>query len=129
MVGFTRAFHNDLRQGFDAVNIERFPWLEELKQAPWSGVLCLGMGGSAAGGDFLAALTSHEGGCPLVVHRDYTLPAWFDPTWLVLARVTAATPKRPSPLLKRPSAVVERSSSSPPVACWRACPNSPLDAT
>ena len=42
MVGFTRAFHNDLRQGFDAVNIERFPWLEELKQAPWSGVLCLG---------------------------------------------------------------------------------------
>ena len=85
MVGFTRAFHNDLRQGFDAVNIERFPWLEELKQAPWSGVLCLGMGGSAAGGDFLAALTSHEGGCPLVVHRDYTLPAWFDPTWLVLA--------------------------------------------
>ena len=85
MVGFTRMFHDDLRNGFDAVNEERFPWLSELKQAPWSGVLCLGMGGSAAGGDFLAALTAHEGGCPVMVHRDYTLPAWFDATWLVLA--------------------------------------------
>ena len=43
------------------------------------------MGGSAAGGDFLAALTAHVGGCPVIVHRDYTLPAWFDATWLVLA--------------------------------------------
>ena len=85
MVGFTRMFHDDLRNGFDAVNEERFPWLSELKQAPWSGVLCLGMGGSAAGGDFLAALTAHSGGCPVMVHRDYTLPAWFDATWLVLA--------------------------------------------
>ena len=85
MVNFTRKFHDDLRQGFDAVNEERFPWLAELKQAPWSGVLCLGMGGSAAGGDFLASLTTHSGGCPVMVHRDYTLPAWFDATWLVLA--------------------------------------------
>ena len=58
MVGFTRMFHDDLRNGFDAVNEERFPWLSELKQAPWSGVLCLGMGGSAAGGDFLAYLAN-----------------------------------------------------------------------
>ena len=47
--------------------------------------MCLGMGGSAAGGDFLAALTEHDGGCPVVVRRGYSLPAWFDATWLVLA--------------------------------------------
>ena len=85
MVGFTQRFHDDLRQGFDAINSERYPWLDDLRKAPWSGVLCLGMGGSAAGGDFLAALTAHDGGCPVVVHRGYTLPAWFDATWLVLA--------------------------------------------
>ena len=80
MVGFTQRFHEDLRRGFEAVNETRFPWLSELKQAPWSGVLCLGMGGSAAGGDFLAALTASSGGCPVMVHRDYSLPAWFDAT-------------------------------------------------
>ena len=85
MVGFTQTFHQDLHDGFEAITVERFPWLEDLKKAPWSGVICLGMGGSAAGGDFLAALTAREGKCPVVVHRDYTLPTWFDGTWLVLA--------------------------------------------
>ena len=85
MVGFTRSFHRDLRDGFSSVSVERYPWLEDLRKAPWSGVLCLGMGGSAAGGDFLAALTAQNGGCPVMVHRDYRLPAWFDATWLVMA--------------------------------------------
>lgn len=83
--GFIRTFVDDLRAGYEAVNPERFPWLEELRGAPWSGVLCLGMGGSAAGGDFLAALSDQHGHCPVVVRRDYTLPGWFDATWLVLA--------------------------------------------
>ena len=64
MIGFLRQTVNDLRRGFAAVNPEAFPWLEQLRQAPWTGVLCLGMGGSAAGGDFLAALTSQHGPCP-----------------------------------------------------------------
>ena len=85
MVGFTRSFHRDLRDGFSSVSVERYPWLEDLRKAPWSGVLCLGMGGSAAGGDFLSALTAQNGGCPVMVHRDYRLPAWFDATWLVMA--------------------------------------------
>lgn len=85
MVGFVRRAVDDLRMGFEAVNSERFPWLDALKNAPWTGVLCLGMGGSAAGGDFLAALTANEGHCPVVVHREYTLPAWFDATWLVMS--------------------------------------------
>ena len=85
MIGFTRRFHEDIQNGFDAVNTDLFPWLNDLKKAPWTGILCLGMGGSAAGGDFLAALAAQQGGCPVVVHRDYDLPAWFDATWLVLA--------------------------------------------
>jgi len=85
MVDFIRGFVGDLRAGFSAVDAGRFPWLDELKNAPWSGVLCLGMGGSAAGGDFLSTLSAHGGGCPIIVHRDYTLPSWFDGTWLVLA--------------------------------------------
>lgn len=85
MIGFVRNAVDDLRQGFAVVNPTHFPWLDELKRAPWSGVLCLGMGGSAAGGDFLATLTAANGHCPVVVHRDYTLPSWFDATWLVMA--------------------------------------------
>ena len=50
MVGFTPHVPRRPSCGFDAVNPERFPWLSELKQAPWSGVFCLGMGGSAAQG-------------------------------------------------------------------------------
>ena len=68
MVGFTRSFHRDLRDGFSSVSVERYPWLEDLRKAPWSGVLCLGMGGSAAGGDFLAALTAQNGGCPCLLY-------------------------------------------------------------
>ena len=85
MIGFVRKAVDDLRQGFAVVNPSHYPWLDDLKRAPWSGVLCLGMGGSAAGGDFLSTLTAANGHCPVVVHRDYTLPAWFDATWLVMA--------------------------------------------
>ena len=41
MIRFTQSFHADLRRGFEAVNLERLPWLDDLRQAPWSGVLCL----------------------------------------------------------------------------------------
>ena len=85
LLGLLRRWVDDLRSGFASVNEERFPWLATLRRASWSGVLCLGMGGSGAGGDFLAALNAQHGPCPVMVHRDYTLPAWFDPTWLVLA--------------------------------------------
>ena len=56
MIGFTRSFVDDIRNGRELVNRELLPWLDELDTG-WSGVLCLGMGGSAAGGDFLSALS------------------------------------------------------------------------
>ena len=51
----------------------------------WSGVLCLGMGGSGAGGRFLKSLADSEGGMPFVGWSDYGLPSWWGPEWLVLA--------------------------------------------
>ncbi|HJM55445.1 MAG TPA: SIS domain-containing protein [Poseidonia sp.] len=85
MLGYVKAFVEDLEGGFEAVNFEAFPWLEELQKVPWTGVLCLGMGGSAAGGEFLSTLAAHHGNRPIMVQRDYDLPAWFDASWLVLA--------------------------------------------
>jgi len=85
MVGFTQAFFTDFENGMNAVNSNLLPWLSELKERTWNGVLCLGMGGSAAGGDFLSTLSNQEGSIPLMTHRDYTIPSWWDSSWLVLA--------------------------------------------
>jgi glucose/mannose-6-phosphate isomerase len=85
MFGYLQSFVNDLRGGFTAVNNKQFDWLDKLRSYPWTGVLCLGMGGSAAGGEFLSTLASHHGNRPIIGQRDYTLPSWFDATWLVLA--------------------------------------------
>ncbi len=49
-------------------------------------VLIAGMGGSAIGGDLLVSYISNQCQLPVVVHRDYDLPAWAcDPETLVIA--------------------------------------------
>src|SRR5438045_509738 len=48
-------------------------------------VLVLGMGGSAIGGDLVAGIAAERVRVPLVVHRDYELPAWAGPRTLVIA--------------------------------------------
>lgn len=85
IIGFTRSFVDDLKKGFEHVNLERFPWIEEVSKKKWAGIICLGMGGSAAGGDFLAALTNQNGKLPVHIQRDYFLPSWWNESWLVLA--------------------------------------------
>src|SRR5689334_15612641 len=47
-------------------------------------VLC-GMGGSAIGGDFAAALLAGDLKIPMVIHRDYGLPAFVGRDTLVIA--------------------------------------------
>lgn len=47
-------------------------------------VLIAGMGGSAIGGDLAAAMAAESGRLPIVVHRDYGLPAWADERTLVI---------------------------------------------
>ena len=78
MAGFTRNFVEDLRSSL-TIELD----LEEEKD--WSGVLCLGMGGSGAGGLFLKALSDDSGGLPFVVWTDYGVPSWWGPEWLVIA--------------------------------------------
>lgn len=48
-------------------------------------VLILGMGGSAIGGDLVAALARYESPCPVFVCRDYRIPSWVGPETLVIA--------------------------------------------
>ena len=70
MSGYTRNFINDLEKAF------KTPIDVEIDN-DWSGVLCLGMGGSGAGGNFLSSLSDYEGGLPFVVWKDYGLPNWW----------------------------------------------------
>lgn len=78
MVGYTRKFIDDFE-----LAISNEIKIDEDKD--WSGVLCLGMGGSGAGGMFLSTLADYSGGIPFVIWRDYGLPSWWGPDWLVLA--------------------------------------------
>ena len=87
MTGFTQAFFTDFENGMAAVNLEHLPWLSELQNQSWNGVLCLGMGGSAAGGDFLSTLSNRDGNTPIITHRDYTIPSWWNPSWLSLIHI------------------------------------------
>ena len=76
MIGFTRAFVQDLKKGLSHSTPEHLPWMEQLSKTQWDGILCVGMGGSAAGGDFLSALCNLQGQIPVIVERDYVLPSW-----------------------------------------------------
>ncbi len=48
-------------------------------------ILILGMGGSAIGGDLVRSLALAEAKIPVIVHRDYGLPAFVDERTLVIA--------------------------------------------
>ena len=78
MIGFTRKFIDDFE-----ISISRDIDIDS--DQDWAGVLCLGMGGSGAGGMFLSTLADNSGGLPFVVWRDYGLPSWWGPEWLVIA--------------------------------------------
>ena len=48
-------------------------------------VVVLGMGGSAIGGDLVRSLAQAEARVPVIVHRDYGLPAFVDERTLLIA--------------------------------------------
>lgn len=62
---------------------------ESLPLPEWEGiqrVVVAGMGGSAIGGDLVAAYVERQCRVPVVIHRDYGLPAWArGPETLVIA--------------------------------------------
>ncbi|RZD35984.1 MAG: hypothetical protein CXT72_02740 [Methanobacteriota archaeon] len=78
MAGFTRNFIDDFEKAISqTVDVEA--------DDDWTGVVFLGMGGSGAGGMFLSSLTDQNGGMPFIIWRDYGLPSWWGPDWLVIA--------------------------------------------
>jgi glucose/mannose-6-phosphate isomerase len=82
MLGHLRNFPADLAAAWDRSRA----WnLSKVEGTDYVGVICLGMGGSASGGDFLACLSEADGCLPFIAHRGYDLPAWASERWLVLA--------------------------------------------
>lgn len=81
MLRLTREFPGQCRQ---ALAIAREATLPPLSSAPTHAVLT-GLGGSAAGGDFVKALFEAEGSIPFSVNRDYHLPNSVNAGTLVIA--------------------------------------------
>ena len=84
MIGLTNSFVENILSAREVVNRDLLPWLSEVDKS-WTGVIFIGMGGSAAGGDFIASLSDFEGTIPIRCCRGYDLPHWWTPDWLVVA--------------------------------------------
>jgi glucose/mannose-6-phosphate isomerase len=81
MYGFTEAFPKQIEEAHALAMASALP--------DWSArpdvVVLTGMGGSAAGGDFVKALFDHFANVPFLVSRDYDLPNWVGSGALVFA--------------------------------------------
>ncbi|HEX9952822.1 MAG TPA: bifunctional phosphoglucose/phosphomannose isomerase [Rubricoccaceae bacterium] len=80
-----RAFPDHLQTGWDAAEAtdDLALFLPELPDL--NGVVLVGMGGSAIGGDLVRTLAADHSPVPFLVIRDYTLPAWVSARTLVIA--------------------------------------------
>ena len=85
MLSYLRKFPRDLENWLVRENYEDFSWTNKIVSRAWKGIICLGMGGSAAGGMFLSSLANQNGSHPVYVWNKYGLPHWWDPEWLVIA--------------------------------------------
>lgn len=81
MLGLTERFPAQCRE---ALAIARRAKLPTLSQRPTLAMLT-GLGGSAAGGDFVRAIFEAQGVCPFMVNRDYGLPGYAGPETLLFA--------------------------------------------
>jgi len=64
-------------------NVQGFELPHEYRQV--SKIVILGLGGSAIGGDLLRALAEPECALPMVINRDYNVPAFVNAETLVIA--------------------------------------------
>ena len=81
MLALTAAFPEQCRKALEIANTADLPTL------PFEPTLVIltGLGGSAAGGDFVRALFEQQGSAAFQVNRDYFLPNFADPETLVFA--------------------------------------------
>ncbi len=82
-----RAFPDHLQTGWDAAAAtdDLAAFLPDLDAGGLNGVVLVGMGGSAIGGDLVRTLCADAAPVPFAVVRDYTLPAWVGQRTLVIA--------------------------------------------
>jgi glucose/mannose-6-phosphate isomerase len=81
MLAHIDALPDQLQKAWDLGSASPLPAWDQVHQ-----IVIAGMGGSAIGGDLLSAYTLPIGRVPVVVHRDYGLPAWVrGPQTLVIA--------------------------------------------
>jgi glucose/mannose-6-phosphate isomerase len=81
MLGSIAALPDQLRDGWQRSRQLELPESHRGRRS----VALLGMGGSAVGGDLVRAVLGDRLRVPLVVVRDYELPAWVRPDALVVA--------------------------------------------
>lgn len=81
MIDLTEGFPAQCREAFSIAKAFDFP--DNLRHC--KSICVAGLGGSAAGGDFLRALMDESGSTNVVVWRDYGLPSWVDNETLVIA--------------------------------------------
>lgn len=81
LMGLTTGFPDQCRKALSISRSVEFNGAAKNK----SNVVVAGMGGSAAGGDYLKALFWEEGQTPCEVWRDYRLPKYVDGDTLVFA--------------------------------------------
>ena len=60
-------------------------WTLKKKYSQIDNVLIMGMGGSAIGGDFVAAVLEQDCEVPIIINRSYDIPNWVDEKTLVIA--------------------------------------------
>lgn len=81
MYAFTCGFPDQVRRALELSEAASLPqW-----SAKPDNVVLTGMGGSAAGGDYVKAMFEAFGKVPFVVNRDYTIPSWVGGGSLVFA--------------------------------------------
>ena len=85
MLDSLRSFVDDLVQSFTQFDFDVPEWMDEIGSTHWEGILCLGMGGSGAAGNFLKTIFDSEGQIPVIAWRNYEIPKWWNKNWLVIA--------------------------------------------
>ncbi len=71
MLGHINGLPDQLQTAWELGLRQELPAWSDIRQ-----VLVAGMGGSAIGADLLASFAALEAKVPIIVHRDYGLPAW-----------------------------------------------------
>ena len=85
MLDSLREFVGDLSRAFTQFDFEYPKWIDEISSKEWDGILCIGMGGSGAGGKFLKTIFENQANIPVETWNNYGIPSWWKKNWLVIA--------------------------------------------